>query len=366
MPYWEEFVQFLETQGDAVAEEFQQNIIMSEEDRLKEMIHLNGRMMFQLVVKYLRGQIELEEVRHLACRVAQERIIAESNIGDFVHNVCLGRNIMLKQLQTDHFPQDILLPAVIKMNECFDCFLEHAVSHYTELKNNALEEKQLFIEQSHKDKLTILGQMASTFVHEFRNPLTSVIGFSKFLKQEYPDLKYVDIMMSELDQLNYRVSQFLLVSKKGVMQKKLETFLLGHLFDEILTFLHPNFVDVNVEVVTEIEEGLTLTGHREEMKQVCINLLLNALDVLHKEQGPKRIAIRAQKIGRMKRIAISNNGAPIPPDSIDVIFEPFFTTKELGSGIGLYVCKQIVENHAGMIWCESDKEKTTFTMEFQQ
>jgi signal transduction histidine kinase len=63
------------------------------------------------------------------------------------------------------------------------------------------------------------------------------------------------------------------------------------------------------------------------------------------------------------KIQISNNGPKIPEEALNVIFEPFFTTKELGTGIGLYVCKKIIEiNHGGKIECQSDDNSTVFSV----
>ncbi len=360
----DELTTFLDEHEAAVVEEFRAHIVVSEHDQFRDYIHLNGQAMYRMVVGYFREQITQEMIRQLARKVANERNQADINIGDFVYNVCLGRQLILDLLQRGSFPPSILVSAIVKVNECFDVFLVEAVSEYTTLKNNDLAEKNLFIERSHKDRLTILGQMASSFVHEFRNPLTSIIGFSKLLKEDHPDLPYVDIIVNELYQLNYRVSQFLLVSKKGVIQRKSEVFNFQQLFEEILAFLYPNIVDVNADIQCRIDPLCELTGYRDEIKQVFINIISNALDALQRKSGSKMIAIEVLQTDGMTRVSISNNGVGIPPDLLEVIFEPFFTTKELGTGIGLYVCKEIIERHAGTISCESSEESTTFTMQF--
>ncbi|QRG70808.1 GHKL domain-containing protein [Brevibacillus choshinensis] len=360
----DELTTFLDEHEAAVVEEFRAQIVVSEHDQFRDFIHLNGQAMYRMVVGYFREQITQEEIRQLARKVANERNQADINIGDFVYNVCLGRRLILDLLQRGSFPPSILVSAIVKVNECFDVFLVEAVSEYTTLKNNDLAEKNLFIERSHKDRLTILGQMASSFVHEFRNPLTSIIGFSKLLKEDHPDLPYVDIIVNELYQLNYRVSQFLLVSKKGVIQRKSEAFNFQQLFEEILAFLYPNIVDVNADIQCRIDPLCELTGYRDEIKQVFINIISNALDALQRKSGSKMIEIEVLQTNGMTRVSISNNGVGIPPDLLEVIFEPFFTTKELGTGIGLYVCKEIIERHAGTISCESSEESTTFTMQF--
>lgn len=356
---------FLKEHEDEVVEEFRKRTVVSKHAHFRGAGHLNGRAMYRLIVDYFRSRISHEDIKELAYKVAEEGNQAEISIGDFVYNVCVGRQLVLDLIQKSPLPPADLASVMIKTNECFDVFLVHAVSQYTTLKDNDLEEKKLFIERSHKDRLTILGQMASSFVHEFRNPLTSIIGFSRLLKEDYPSLPYVDIIENELYQLNYRVSQFLLVSKKGVVHQKREVFSIHKLFEEILAFLYPNIVDVNANVACKIDPAFMLDGFKDEMKQVFINIISNALDALHKKAGDKEVVIEAFQNEKTATITIANNGAPIPVDCLPVIFEPFFTTKELGTGIGLYVCKEIIERHGGIITCESTVEQTVFFMEFK-
>ncbi|MFD2370560.1 histidine kinase N-terminal domain-containing protein [Brevibacillus sp. GCM10020057] len=360
----EELTAFLEKHEARIVETFRKRVVVSEHDQFKDTIHLNGRAMYRMVLRYFREQMTLEDIKQLAYKVAAERNRVDINIGDFVHNVCLGRNLILELLQEGSFEPDALVNAIIKINECFDVFLVQAISRYTDLKNSDLAEKKQFIERSHKDRLTILGQMASSFVHEFRNPLTSIIGFSKLLKEDYPDLPYVDIIVNELYQLNFRVSQFLLVSKKGIIPRKSEVINLQQLFEETISFLNPNIVDVNADIQCVIDAECELTGYRDEIKQVFINIISNALDVLYRKNGKKVVAIEVFQHDGTTEISISNNGVPIPPDLLPLIFEPFFTTKELGTGLGLYVSKEIIERHAGTITCESSEESTRFTMQF--
>ncbi|MFI8712692.1 histidine kinase N-terminal domain-containing protein [Brevibacillus brevis] len=356
---------YLDEHEAAIVKEFKRRIAVSDSDQYKGLIHLNGQALYRMVIEYFRSEITLEDIKELAYKVAYERNRAETNIGDFVSNVCMGREMVIDLLQKGPFTPATLMPALLKINECFDVFLVHSVFKYTDLKDNDLEEKKLFIERSHKDRLTILGQMASSFVHEFRNPLTSIMGFSRLLKEDYPNLPYVDIIENELRQLNYRVSQFLLVSKKGAVYKQMEVFSVWELFDEILSFLYPNIVDVNVNIQCSIDPTFQLKGYKDEMKQVFINIISNALDALHKKTSDKEIVIEVSQTPDSSLITVSNNGSPIPLDLLSVIFEPFFTTKELGTGIGLYVCKEIIERHGGTITCESTDLQTKFSMQFK-
>jgi signal transduction histidine kinase len=140
----------------------------------------------------------------------------------------------------------------------FDRFCYYAVTRYTEIKNQEIQEKNLFITQTHKDRLAILGQMSSSFVHEFRNPLTSVIGFIKLLKDEYSTLKYLDIIDHELEQLKFRITQFLHTSKVDVAEKIIEEVDIRNLLEEVLNFLYPSIVDGDVNVYKNFNSNVII------------------------------------------------------------------------------------------------------------
>ncbi|WP_161798202.1 sensor histidine kinase [Aneurinibacillus tyrosinisolvens] len=207
--------------------------------------------------------------------------------------------------------------------------------------------------------------MASSFVHEFRNPLTSVIGFTKLLKQKYAELEYLDIMEHELEQLKYRISQFLLVSRRGDTDRSKKVFLLSELFREVLDFLYPSLVDGDVEVVPTIQPNVYFYGYKEETRQVLINLMINSIDALQQVNTPRKLYIEMKTVGNEIEISVSNNGPCISPNLIQAIFEPFVTTKELGTGIGLFICKKIIEKQNGTISCKSEPSLTTFCIRFK-
>lgn len=362
LPTEEKMCLFLEENSERLLKQWLGEIVVSEGEQT--LIYENGQAMVQLLIWFLREQIDLERVRELAQKVALERIYANVNIGEFVFNVSLGRSVIFHHLHEIVVSLTELQPIINKVNQCFDYFLYHAVQKYTEFKNTDLEEKKLFIEQTHKDRLTILGQMSASFVHEFRNPLTSVMGFVKLLQQSNPHLAYLNVIQHELDQLNYRISQFLLISKKGATDKVKETFPLSALLNDILEFLYPSIAYGDVEVVLRIEKGIFLHGYQDELKQVLVNLILNSIDALQQKSDSKTLRVDASSTSTGTRVMVSNNGPAISPNLISAIFEPFVTTKDLGTGLGLFVCKQIIDQHGGTIQCESNDECTTFTMHF--
>ncbi|PLS18525.1 histidine kinase [Bacillus sp. M6-12] len=360
--YVQDLLMLLEKQQTAFLEEWQAKIYTDEADPHLDKILDNGIQMYNIIKKAINGSISEDEVKMLAYKVAMERLESEINIGDFVYNVNVGRSIIVDKLFQCDLPSHFLQPIVDKINTYFNQFCYHAVSEYINRKNLELNEKTHFISENHKDKLAVLGQISSSFVHEFRNPLTAVMGFTKILKQEYPELKYLDIIEHELNQLNFRIAQFLHTSKAEINEQRRENVSLIDLFSDLQELIYPSIADSQINVIPDVPEDLIISAHKDELKQVLLNLIMNSIDALKQQEKVRNLIITCQNSHDTLIISISNNGPVIAPDYKKTIFEPFFTTKELGTGIGLFVCKKIIEKHGGSISCESNDELTTFSV----
>ncbi|WP_413302325.1 histidine kinase N-terminal domain-containing protein [Bacillus sp. 1P10SD] len=361
-----DLVAFFQKNKKKLVQEWEDSIVINHEDPFKLKIRENGEALLNVILSMHKVSSEelIEIVKKIAIEVSEERVLANINIGDFVYNVNLGRTILYSYLSKTGISWSDLQESINKINFCFDKFLYYAVSHYSEAKNKIIEEKTMFIDSTHQDRLTLLGQMTSSFIHEFRNPLTSVQGFIQLLKADYPNMRYLDIISGELDQLNFRISQFLLLSKKELIGKEKINFKLNQLIDEVLNFLYPSILDGKVKIKRDLSKDFTLNGYADEIRQVFINIIFNAIDVLnHHEVDLPTIEISSWlENEELIKISISNNGPAIPAELRKTIFEPFFTTKKLGTGLGLFVCKEIIEKHKGELTCDSSMDKTTFSI----
>ncbi|WP_421381961.1 histidine kinase N-terminal domain-containing protein [Bacillus salacetis] len=353
---------FLEENFQEFLQSWRDRVVIAENDKYIEEVMKNGLQMFELVKRAIRNPLSDDEIKVLAQKVAQERVEANTNISEFVFNVNAGRSEIIKWVGSSGIRIEDLRPYLEEINGVFDRFSYYAVRFYTEIKEQQLKEKVNYIDQTHKERLTILGQMSSSFVHEFRNPLTSIIGFTKLLKYDYPELPYLDVMSHELDQLNYRISQFLHVSRKEIIESKKEKFLVFSLLGELIEFLYPSLVDGDVQVKSHLDSQVYIKGNKEELRQVFLNLIMNSIDALQQVKGNRKITISCTFENDEIHIKVANNGPEISAETVEAIFEPFYTTKELGTGIGLYICRKLVEKHEGSIVCTSSPEETAFTV----
>ncbi len=358
----EQLLDYLDHNLESYLIKWKQKIRISKTDIHRDKVEANGILMYRLVQKNIENPIAHEKIATLAHKVAVERAEANVNIGDFIYNVNAGRSVLMKHITYSEVNVNDLQNTLDSINDLFDLFSYHAVTEYTKLKENELQEKISFIDETHQEKLSILGQMSSSFVHEFRNPLTAIIGFVKLLQREYPDMKYVEVIDHELQQLNFRIAQFLHVSKKEIDSGQEEWLEVKGLFDSIIAFIYPSIIDIDVQIVNEFPANLSVYGQQDKLRQVFLNILMNSLDALKAEVSPREIRIYGEQAEGMLTIRITNNGPKISDKTLDRIFEPFYTTKELGTGIGLYVCQKIIQNHHGEINCHSSEEETTFTI----
>ena len=352
--------EYLELHQQEIIKEWENSIIFSNDDSFKKQLPFNGPAMLALITKAIRDGVSDQEFDARAKKVANEKFHANFNIDDFVYNINKGRSIIIKAIASSGLCLQSLLPIMNNINEFFDRFSHLAVKHYTLIKDQELKDKLLYIKQIQKDRFSILGQMSSAFVHEFRNPLTAVLGFVKLMKSGEFKPTYLDIIEHELNQLNFRITQFLHTSKVQTLDKDKETINLNALMDETLDFIYPNLLEGEIDITNSFNYTHPIQCYRDEIKQVLINILLNSIDAVKLNEPPRKIKISSTLEGSNIKISISNNGPAILEHTLNTIFEPFYTTKDTGTGIGLFVCKQIIEKHNGKISCQSTPEVTTF------
>ncbi|MCD1257539.1 PAS domain S-box protein [Paenibacillus athensensis] len=202
------------------------------------------------------------------------------------------------------------------------------------------------------DKLSVAGQLAAGLAHEIRNPLTSLRGFLQLLQNEMQSKQYYfEIMLSELDRINFIVSEFLVIAKPEAIQYKRSS--LANILQSVIALLETQALLCNVELSLEIEEAIPeLICSEKHLKQLFINLVKNAIEAIQKG-GIIRLAVSMQDASHI-RVRTRDNGCGIPDERVRQLGEPFYTTKEKGTGLGLMMCFKIVEAHKGTMHIESE------------
>ncbi|WP_167577835.1 PAS domain-containing sensor histidine kinase [Ammoniphilus sp. YIM 78166] len=206
------------------------------------------------------------------------------------------------------------------------------------------------------DRLSIVGELAAGVAHEIRNPLATLSGFVQLLKEQNLGHRYYyDIMSSELDRINFIVSEFMLLAKPHVLNFQPKE--VGTILNHVITLANTQAILNNVVIETDIEPDLPLISCEEnQLKQVFINVIKNAIEAMT-DGGTLRIQAGRQEDRLFIRFI--DEGPGIPEERLAKLGEPFFSTKEKGMGLGLMVSYRIIEAHGGKMNISSQVDEGT-------
>lgn len=217
-----------------------------------------------------------------------------------------------------------------------------------------------------REKLAAIGEMTARIAHEIRNPLTVIGGFLSRMNKKIDDKesvkKYSEIIKGELTRLEEIVSEILEYSRGGRIPR-FELLGLNEVIKDVTVMFEDFFVQKNIALNAEwIDDKIEVYGDRSRIKQVLINLIKNAIEVVS-DNG--KINIKTGTEGKNAFFEIENNGEPISRANQEKLFLPFFTTKTHGTGLGLPICKKIIEEeHGGKLYLvKSDETGTKFKFE---
>ncbi|OZI12271.1 hypothetical protein CEW92_07275 [Bacillaceae bacterium SAS-127] len=217
-----------------------------------------------------------------------------------------------------------------------------------------LKESELLIKKS--DKLGVVGQLAAGIAHEIRNPLTAVKGFLQLLNQE-TETKYADIILTELERIEFIMNEFLMLAKPHE-EMKMEEKSIVDVLKEVITFMGPEAILNQVEIITEFtDEPLMVICEQKQLKQVFINLIKNAIEAI--PSGGQVFVRTMVKSNGFVCIEVEDNGVGISNEKIERLGEPFYSSKEKGTGLGLMVSFKIIENHKGTFQIFSEEGNGT-------
>lgn len=220
-------------------------------------------------------------------------------------------------------------------------FNDEVVGNYVVLKDITMikRERQLLSE-----KQAAAGQLAAGIAHEIRNPITAIKGFLQLMMGEHKgDTTYYNIVESEINRVEMILKELMVLAKPTkINYQELD---IRSLLDKVLTLMESQTLLNNIEVIKNFHAlEVTVFGDENQLKQVFINYIKNAIEAM--PDGGK-IILEGIYLNDSVHIRIIDQGSGIPPEILERISEPFFTTKEHGTGLGMLVCNEIIEEHKG-------------------
>src|SRR2546428_719496 len=226
-------------------------------------------------------------------------------------------------------------------------------------KERELKESQNILRRA--DRLSSLGLLTAGLAHEIRNPLVAIRTFTQLLPERYDDAEFREgfqgLALKEVDRICGLITDLLSFARPSRPNVAEEN--LNDVVESITRILETEAKEKSVEITREFSANLPKAWiDREQMKQVFMNLILNAIQAM-KEGGSIYILTRPYskneggEPGQFVQVEIRDTGVGIPEENLDHIFDPFFTSKDEGSGLGLSISHQIVQEHGGYVTVES-------------
>ncbi len=237
-------------------------------------------------------------------------------------------------------------------------------TRFTGFARGYLSNKNKQIDYLHEQKIAGMGQMAAGMAHEIRNPLASIKGFAQLvnLRLREPEIKvdelrsYLDITINEIDALNGLVTDFLVLARRGDSSNNDGiVFNVIEVLHRVNNILNQLILSDNIVLsVNYSQEELLTLGNASQLEQVFLNILKNSIDSFTTLSGSIEIIATTDVEKNEIILTFKDDGEGIPKNTLNRIFDPFFTTKEKGTGIGLSICKQLIEMYGGRIQIDSD------------
>jgi PAS domain S-box-containing protein len=211
------------------------------------------------------------------------------------------------------------------------------------------------------NRVTTMGEIAASLAHDIKQPISGIITNTgtclRKLGKDEPNLDEVRVAITRIGRDARRAAEIIdrirtQFEKGALNQQPLD---LSDTIKETLTLLRDQAVRNSVSLRTELAGDLPqILGDRVQLQQVMMNLIVNSIEAMKDVDGTREIIIRSQR-GENEQVlvSVSDTGPGLPPQIVEKIFDPFFTTKPHGTGMGLRICRSIIESHRGRLWAEA-------------
>src|SRR5579875_934175 len=259
-------------------------------------------------------------------------------------HACTSQHLIRLQFGDKVIPTETKISPVYSINDEIECFIVVSRDISERLR------QQEYLLQT--EKLAVAGQLAAGIAHEIRNPLTSVMGFLQLLREHFDQVapESYRIVWSELVRISDIASSLLVLAKPEPANFRDCT--LDNLIRDTITLLEGQAHKANVYFEAMETPDVTLHCNPGQLKQVFLNLFKNSIEAMEEQGGLIQISYDVQP--ESVRIEITDNGPGIPKHLLATLGQPFYTTKEKGTGLGLMVVYNIIQEHHGSIQFDSD------------
>jgi signal transduction histidine kinase len=261
-------------------------------------------------------------------------------------------NLSKKTLSEAYSPEDVELLSTLAC--------QSAVALENRRLSEDLKKSKSHIERA--DRLASLGTLTAALAHEVRNPLVAIKTFTQLLPERFNDEEFrnhfLHIVCGEVDRISTLINELLEFARPSDPKVKAED--INTILDSILLLVSSGTKKKHIHIIKNFSPDLpSVPIDREQIKQVFLNILINAIEATE-ENGDIHVKTRPYVKSNGEpyiQVEFTDTGSGISAEYLESIFDPFFTTKHKGSGLGLSISNQIVQEHKGYIDVESQLNK---------
>jgi C4-dicarboxylate-specific signal transduction histidine kinase len=233
----------------------------------------------------------------------------------------------------------------------------------TERKHAEEALRELESDFAHMNRVSTMGELAASLSHEILHPIATARNNARagmrFLEMNPPNLdeakEALGCIVRDADRAKDIVGRMRDQIKKKPPRK--ERFDLNEAINEVIVLVRSAMAKNRIVLSTHLMDGLVpIRGDRVQLQQVLVNLILNAVEALSSvEDGVRELLIRTEQSETdVVLFAVHDSGPGIDPGNLQRVFEPFYTTKTSGIGMGLSICRSIIEAHGGRLWASAN------------
>ncbi|MFL9930238.1 AAA family ATPase [Paraburkholderia sp. RL18-103-BIB-C] len=271
--------------------------------------------------------------------------------------------------EKEYFRKDGSRVPVFVGSTSFDEARNQGVAFVLDLTERKRAEEALRVVQmelAHANRVATMGQLTASIAHEVKQPIAATVGNAeaaiRWLGHRPPDLDEVRDALLRIVKEGRRASEVIsriraLVEKAPPLTDCLD---INEAIREVIELTRGETVKNDVTVRTDLADGLALIhGDRVQLQQVLLNLIINAVEAMTEvSEGARELLIRTGEVeAGYVLVAVRDSGPGLDPKHVERLFETFYTTKASGMGMGLTICRSIIEAHGGRLWASTNEPR---------